>query len=403
MIGITIGIGEEWAALSRQTAARMRQMTGLECRVIESTTADVAHPSWIKCHVHRMFPEVDSFLLFDADLLPFQPWDPAGMFEAMRRPFIAVPEPNMNDQILAECAAWKLGYPDTYINGGLLIYGREHGWIWDKVWAYHPHGGRWAEQSALNRVLADEQVEMCRLPRHYNLLAQEGRIKSIYSRSTLKDAVNVHTCGLHNAASVRSVHESILDYHATGKAGATRIDLLRDMRRKFGPGSRGAEIGVFEGGFSVEIQRILQPRDFHLVDLFHGMVASGNVNGQNLRMRDMATMPDILAAALPDATIHRIDSIAWMESMDPMSLDWVYLDTNHDYGQTLAELEAAWFVVRNGGIIAGHDFSSAFPGVQQAVREFCENTGLSYRVYDGDLLPSFAIEVENAKHIDRHE
>ena len=122
MIGVTIGIGAEWARLARATAQRMSAHTGLECRVIDSCTYGVAHPSWLKCHVHRIFPEADSFLLFDADILPLKEWDPHGLFESLGRPFCGVPEPNSNLMVRDECEAWGLGYPDIYLNGGLLMY-----------------------------------------------------------------------------------------------------------------------------------------------------------------------------------------------------------------------------------------------------------------------------------------
>lgn len=392
MIGVTIGIGEKWAKLAHATARRMAHTTGLQCHVIEADEFACAHPSWLKCHIHRIFPEEDSFLLFDADILPLRKWNPEGLFRSLRRPFLAVPEPNANPHLIQECADWQLGFPDVYINGGLLIYGREHGFVWDRVWSMHPNGGRWLEQTALNRALADECVELCRLPRHFNLMAQHGQIKSIYCRSTLKDAINVHTAAMDDPAAIAAIHSAILDYVATGKAGATRIHLLQDIACKLGPGSRGAELGVFAGDFSRDILRIVQPSHLHLVDLFQGRETSGNVNGQNMRTVHMPTIRAELDL-LPHVTTHATDSVQWLHAQPQASLDWLYIDTSHEYKHTLSELHAAARVVRPGGIISGHDFSSAFHGVQQAVREFAHHIHRPYRIYDGDLLPSFAIEI----------
>jgi predicted O-methyltransferase YrrM len=51
------------------------------------------------------------------------------------------------------------------------------------------------------------------------------------------------------------------------------------------------------------------------------------------------------------------------------SLDFVFLDADHTYESVKADLAAWWPKVRPGGILAGHDFASEFPGVEQAVRE----------------------------------
>jgi hypothetical protein len=150
---------------------------------------------------------------------------------------------------------------------------------------------------------------------------------------------------------------------------------------------------VLAGDLSRQIQSVLAPAELHLVDLFEGHVTSGDHNGQNMRCIHMPTRMHELGVEFSQAGIHASDSVAWLRSMPETSLDWVYLDTNHEYDQTLAELHAAWVVVRGGGMITGHDFSSAFPGVTAAVREFCQQIKRPYRVYDGDLLPSFAIEV----------
>lgn len=393
MIGITIGIGEEWKRLAEKTAARMELMTGVKCHVIDRDDFGCAHPSWLKCHVHKIFPNEDSYFLFDADILPLRGWNPQSLFREMKRAFIGVPEPNFNDEILAECKQWELGFPDIYVNGGLLIFGAEHAWIWEKVWTFHPNGGTWLEQTALNRVLADEAVEMCRLPRHFNLIAHFGKIKSIYARSTLKDAMNVHTCALKTPEAITAVHNEILAYFHSGKAGKTRLELLTDLHHRFGFGtSHGAELGVFEGEFSKAIDSILAPETLHLVDLFQGRVISGDVNGQNIHWADMAAVKEKLAQELPSAHLHAMDSVTWLDSQPEASLDWVYIDTSHEYEHTLKELHAASFAVRPGGVIAGHDFSQAFEGVIRAVREFCGETGKTFKVYDGNLLPSFWIE-----------
>jgi hypothetical protein len=390
MIGVTIGIGAAWAALARATAEKMHACTGLRCAVIEEEREiAVCHPSWLKCHLHRMFPDEDSFLYFDADVLPLQMWDPHGLFEDLGRPFCGVPEPNANPELLEECREWGLGYPDIYLNAGLLMFGREHGYVWDRTWTHHPHGGTWLEQTALNHSLALEAVEVCRLPRAFNTLAQKGRLNSLYARATLANSINLHCCAHDDAEAVATMHAQVEAYISSGLAGRTRLDLLAGLPKH----SVGAELGVFCGDFSREILRIVQPAQLDLVDLYQGRVTSGNENGQNMRTVDMEVMGRELQGLGWPAVICPCDSVVYLESMIDRGerLDWVYIDTDHEYATLSEELRLAREVVRPGGIIAGHDYSRAFPGVLQAVTEFITRHELAIEIYDGDLLPSYAI------------
>lgn len=387
MIGVCIGVGEGWVELARRSAATMELMTGLTCHVIATDDFGCCHPSWLKCHIHRIFPEEDSFLVFDADILCVEPWDPQTLFQSTRRPFMAVPEPNANPDLLQECKDWGLGYPNTYINCGLLIFGREHGFILDRAWTHHPHGGRWLEQTAINHALVTEHVETCLLPRHFNMLAQRGRINSIYCRTTLRDAVNIHTCAMDDASACMATHERLEKYIDSGTAGLDRQEFLRSLPQH----STGAEIGVFCGDFSRDILRIVQPATLHLVDLFQGKHTSGNVDGRNMRTVDMAEIYNELTAIGHPIHTWQMDSIEWLRTAPDNLLDWIYLDTTHEYERTLGELRHSMRVVKPGGIIAGHDFSRAFPGVVTAVIEFTKETNLPLQIYDGDLLHTYVI------------
>jgi hypothetical protein len=246
------------------------------------------------------------------------------------------------------------------------------------------------EQTAMNRALVDEGFEVCRLPRRFNLIAQKGRINPIYARATLRDAVNVHTCALDTAEECREIHEKILAYHLTEKSGRNRSELLQELPKN----SVGAEIGVFCGDYSREILATVQPETLHLVDLFEGKVTSGDKDGRHMRTVDMAVIRGELDQIGENVQTHAADSVEWLQAQPFASLDWVYLDTTHEYERTLAELRAARLAVKPGGLICGHDLSRAFPGVFRAVAEFADETQAPLEIYDGDLLASFAFRNE---------
>jgi|SRR6185312_11226472 len=52
-------------------------------------------------------------------------------------------------------------------------------------------------------------------------------------------------------------------------------------------------------------------------------------------------------------------------------VDAVFLDGSHEYAAVTRDIMAWMPRVKKGGILAGHDINSNYPGVGQAVRELC--------------------------------
>ncbi len=135
--------------------------------------------------------------------------------------------------------------------------------------------------------------------------------------------------------------------------------------------ARVAEIGVAFGEFTREILDRCQPERLYLVDAWQSeRYAPG-----------LARIKQTLAAQIASGQvrIRRGLSTEVLSGFAPDSLDWVYIDTNHSYPTTLAELELCDAVVAPGGRIAGHDFCTgnvvdAIPyGVVEAVTKFCKD------------------------------
>ena len=55
---------------------------------------------------------------------------------------------------------------------------------------------------------------------------------------------------------------------------------------------------------------------------------------------------------------------------DDAAFDLVFIDGNHSYEVVKRDLELYWPKVRPGGILIGHDYTTRFPGVIKAVREW---------------------------------
>jgi hypothetical protein len=134
-------------------------------------------------------------------------------------------------------------------------------------------------------------------------------------------------------------------------------------------GGSVAEVGVASGKFSQQILDINQPQTLHLIDPwveekwragYERVVARFTTEIESGRVRiDRRLSTD----ALPE--------------MPSGSLDWIYIDTVHDYSTTRQELDLAATVVKPDGYIAGHDFCAGNVrrgvewGVMTAVAEFC--------------------------------
>lgn len=58
----------------------------------------------------------------------------------------------------------------------------------------------------------------------------------------------------------------------------------------------------------------------------------------------------------------------------PFEVDMVFIDGDHRYETVVKDIKKAYELVRNGGIISGHDYNHpAWPGVKQAVDELIGN------------------------------
>lgn len=68
-------------------------------------------------------------------------------------------------------------------------------------------------------------------------------------------------------------------------------------------------------------------------------------------------------------TLLDVKSLDAVHSFEEETIDFVYIDAQHEYEDVKADIEAWVHKVREGGTIAGHDYCNAFPGVIKAVDE----------------------------------
>lgn len=153
-----------------------------------------------------------------------------------------------------------------------------------------------------------------------------------------------------------------------------------------------AEIGVDEGVFTEQILNRTSPRKLHLIDSwaterFH--------TGLKLAIEEKFSA----RIAEGSLAVHRGLSTEVLSTFEDGYFDWVFIDTNHQYGTTRDELALAERKVKAGGIIAGHDYTlgnwvkGLRYGVIEAVREFCvrRDWEFIYQTCEPDGFHSFAL------------
>jgi hypothetical protein len=131
-------------------------------------------------------------------------------------------------------------------------------------------------------------------------------------------------------------------------------------------GGVGVEIGVFKGQFSDMLLRIAHPTTLHLVDPWISSTADEHSRAlYSQAHRSQKDMDNIYAEvrsrfAKPIETgrvvIHREMSKSAMEKFDDESLDFVYVDGDHNERGVSLDLDLAFQKIKRQGLICGDDY-----------------------------------------------
>ena len=156
-----------------------------------------------------------------------------------------------------------------------------------------------------------------------------------------------------------------------------------------------AEIGVFKGDFSKIMLNLMKPKELHLIDIFEGMMCSGDKDGNNVVWTNLNHELEILKKHFSEnenVFIHKGKSEKIMLGFSDDYFDVVYIDGDHSYEGVKRDLEVAYKKVKKGGLICGHDYGLNFISVMNAVNEFCTAKKLKIDFLTNDGCPSFGIK-----------
>ena len=185
--------------------------------------------------------------------------------------------------------------------------------------------------------------------------------------------------------------------------GAILLLNREELLKMIPKGGVTCELGVAAGGFSRMILDIIQPKKHYMVDMWM------HRNRYDEAMYQSVLVDFVNELESGQATIIRDLSYRALASLPDASVDFIYIDTSHNYKDTRMELEVAKAKIKPTGIIAGHDYrvgrfipekgSFLEYGVIKAVNEFMVKYDfkLKYLTFEPNQFYSFAIEkIRNA-------
>lgn len=177
---------------------------------------------------------------------------------------------------------------------------------------------------------------------------------------------------------------------------ATNRDVFLPIIEKLAP-ILAVEVGAWKGGTSVvfaEAMRKANPEACLVcVDTWLGSIEHINQPKTEWDLRPMMEhgfprlyeywMTTVLDAGVEDVVVPLANTSTtaakWI-ARNSLNPGFVFLDAGHDEDDVIADLNAWWPLLADGGVMAGDDWSSDWPGVEKAVSAHCIREGLRVQV-----------------------
>lgn len=162
------------------------------------------------------------------------------------------------------------------------------------------------------------------------------------------------------------------------------IELYDEMAKELKPGAVAVECGVAYGKSLAYLAMVLDPGvDILAIDIWHtfqgrktldpALYAEMRLCGSPMGAAQQNVWKALGAEIGPD--LARGDRIEWIPARSedvPLYLDFevdfVFLDDHHEEESVYREIVAWLPRLKSGGVIAGHDINSNYPGVERAAR-----------------------------------
>lgn len=179
----------------------------------------------------------------------------------------------------------------------------------------------------------------------------------------------------------------------------TLVTLLKQLQEPGKP-LRAVEVGVFRGETSEYLLRELPDLYLWMVDPWQAAQEDDawTKSGDRIAKLTQEEMDKVYDEAVRRTKfavgrrfVHRFPSVIEAMNLTHATSPWdiydlVFIDAEHTYGACRDDIEAWWPLVRQGGILSGHDYNHRrYKGVTQAVNEWSGANGLPVETHRGKV------------------
>ena len=156
---------------------------------------------------------------------------------------------------------------------------------------------------------------------------------------------------------------------------------FRDLGFKF-----GAEIGVFDGHYSEILLKTIPDLTLYSIDPYAVYSGYRDHRFQN-SMKHAEHLAYQKLKVFPKSIIIKKFSVDAVRGFMDESLDFVFIDGNHDYPYVKEDIELWTPKVKKGGIVAGHDYyrtKTGNIGIIRAVDDYVAFNNYTLELTDWD-------------------
>jgi hypothetical protein len=182
------------------------------------------------------------------------------------------------------------------------------------------------------------------------------------------------------------------------------IETREEMYLEIPKGGIGAEIGACKGMNSIPLFAIAKPEQLFLVDIWTDFDPNEEEWARDIDPKIWYGDNEDLVYRIFEQEIKESRIILerqlggdFLYSLEDNSLDWIYLDSNHEYEAIFIELELSLQKVKKGGYIMGHDYvtipQSWGSSVIRAVNERIQNGDIKMEAMTLEKWPSYLTKV----------
>jgi lipopolysaccharide biosynthesis glycosyltransferase len=270
LVGVTIGIGEQFRFYAEKAAEEVRKMCGIEVRIIgdehlhlaheidSGNIDDLKHRVWtLKYRIFDIWPDLDAVMYFDCDWRPVRSFDATAHFLTIAKHYdFAICKDRTNEH--CEGLKKQYGLPHDYMNAGFFVSNKQGmANVATQFFAnYNKLPKTWGDQCVLNQIL--DNFKWSPLPKKYN-------VQDLYDQAHNSEVIGYHSSTNYHFYEgmivdfdwSRSVQDELSSIEGLNHEWATAMQHLIELHYtaksyKYG---NALEIGTFKGHGAAALAR----------------------------------------------------------------------------------------------------------------------------------------------------